>query len=201
METTRINDYKNDASPVRIVQDDPFTLDVKGIQERARRKMMEGPVTDSLGLPVDQIIGVLNEVLASEIVCNLRYLSHMHRAEGIRAEVAAGEFREHAEQERQHMAMVAERIGQLGGEPDFTPNTLQQRSHADFEAVEATGDELADMVRSDLVAERVAVETYREIVRWLGDRDPVTRRMMEDILAQEEHQADDMRSLMVSFEA
>lgn len=175
-----------------------LSLDMEAIHARARKHMMDGPAPESLGIPKDRIIAVLNEVLASEIVCHLRYLAHAYQAEGIRAEVAVEEFREHADQERVHMDMVAERIAQLNGLANFSPEGLMQRSHAAFGTVQEDTT-LEEMIEQDLLSERVAVDTYRQIVRWLGDHDPTTRRIMEEILVEEEDHADDMRSLMASF--
>lgn len=140
-------------------------------------------------------ISFLNHALATELVCMLRYKRHYYVASGIKAEVIAAELKEHAEQELNHADRIAERITQLGGEPDYSPNTLLDRSHAKY-----TDDtSLVDMVRENLIAERIAVETYRDMIQKIGDRDPTTRRLLEDILAEEEEHADDMSAIYFSL--
>lgn len=171
---------------------DSFTTDIRAIRERARAKMMDGAVTDAYLADRDQVIGVLNEVLATEIVCNLRYRNHYFMASGINSNTVASEFLEHANQEQQHVDMVAERITQLGGNPNFNPEGLNTRSHAEYEE----GDGLEEMIKQDLVAERIAIETYSEIIRWLANDDPTTRNLMEDILKVEEEHADDLVNLL-----
>lgn len=172
-----------------------FIADVEGIRKRARQHMEDGPVTQDYRLKSPQVVNVLNEVLATELVCWMRYLSHVHQARGLRAEVAAVEFQEHADQELQHATWVADRISQLGGVPDFNPDTLTARSHADF----VSTNDLRRMIEENLVAERIAIETYRQIASWLGTADPTTRRLVESILEQEEEHADDMATLLTSF--
>lgn len=174
---------------------DRFVADVQAIRDRARTHMEHGAVTESYGADREQVIQVLNEVLATEIVCALRYKRHYYMADGIHSETAKAEFAEHAAQEQEHADMVAERITQLNGAPDFNPAVLASRSHAQY----AEGTSLKAMMQEDLVAERIAIETYGEIVRWLGDRDPTTRRMIEQILATEEDHADDMASLLEHY--
>lgn len=172
--------------------DQPFLTDVKTLRERARRHIEEGALTEGYGANRDNVVKILNEALATEIVCILRYKSHYFRADGINANVAAQEFLEHADQEQQHADWLAERIVQLGGKPNFSPEGLLTRSHAEF----VEGDTLRDMVVEDLVAERIAIDSYREIARYLGDQDPTSRRVIEEILAQEEEHADDMAGLL-----
>ncbi|MCB9617399.1 MAG: bacterioferritin [Sandaracinus sp.] len=169
-----------------------FRIDLEKIRDRARKHMDAGPLTPSYGKDVDRVVQVLQEVLATEIVCELRYRAHYYAAKGLHGEIVKSEFLEHASEEREHGERIAERIDQLGAIPNFDPATLSERAHAQYQV----GGSLADMLREDLVAERVAVQTYTEIVRWLGDADPTTRRMMEDILAQEEEHADDLASLL-----
>ena len=140
----------------------------------------------------DRVIEVLNEVLATEIVCVLRYKNHYYTAQGINREPVAAEFLQHASEEQGHADMVSERITQLGGEPNLDPSGLATRSHSEYRG----GDTLEDLVKEDLVAERIAIETYSEIIRWLNNDDPTTRRMMETILAMEEEHADDMLDLL-----
>ena len=173
----------------------PFMTDVAELRRRARRHMEMGAVTDSYKADRETVIRILNEVLATEIVCVLRYRRHYYMATGIHAEPVAKEFLEHANEEQQHANVIAERITQLGGEPDFNPQGLASRSHSQYVA----GGSLLDMVREDLVAERIAVDSYNEIIRYLGDDDPTTRRAIEKILAKEEEHADDMKKILDSL--
>ena len=172
----------------------PFRTDLEAIRRRARDKMNDGAVTASNLADRVRLIEVLNDVLATELVCVLRYRNHYYVASGIHGETVAGEFLEHARDEDQHADMVARRITQLGGHPNLDPANLSGRSHSEYE----TGDSLQAMIREDLIAERIAIETYAEIVRWIGDDDPTTRRMMEEILAKEEEHADDLANLLRS---
>ncbi|WP_269857642.1 ferritin-like domain-containing protein [Streptomyces sp. RPT161] len=169
-----------------------FLTDIETIRERARREIDKGPVTDAYGADLERVLRVLNEALATEIVCTLRYKRHYYTASGLLAEPVAAEFLEHANEEQQHADKLAQRIVQLGGEPDFNPDTLTKRSHAEYDA----SMDLVDMLREDLVAERVAVASYTEIIQWLGTGDPTTRRVFEELLAQEEEHADDLRGLL-----
>jgi bacterioferritin len=171
-----------------------FSADVAAIRERARQKMEEGPVTGSYGKDVKDVIAVLNEVVATEIVCWMRYSRHAISATGIDRAQVAGEFTEHAEEERDHAMRAAERISQLGGEPDFDPATIAQRSHTTYETL--SGGDLTGMLRENLAAERIVITTYQEIIRWIGDGDVTTRRLLEDILAEEEEHADDILHLL-----
>lgn len=177
--------------------DQPFLTDVKTLRERARKHIEQGAVTEGYAANRENVINILNEALATEIVCNLRYKSHYFRAEGISASVAAEEFLEHAEQEQQHADWLAERIVQLGGKPNFNPEGLLSRSHAEF----IEGENLREMIVEDLIAERIAIDSYREVAKYLGDQDPTSRRIMEDILAQEEEHADDMASLLEGLDS
>jgi bacterioferritin len=170
-----------------------FKADIDEIRRRAREKMEDGPVTSQYHADRQKVIDVLNEALATEIVCTLRYKNHYYMAQGIHGQTVAAEFLEHAQQEEAHANAIAKRITELNGRPNFNPDGLSTRSHAEYQE----SDSLEDMIREDLVAERVAVATYSEIVRWLGDNDPTTRRMMEDVLAQEEEHADDLAKLLV----
>ena len=171
---------------------DPFTTDVETIRRRARQRMEDGPVTGAYLADRDRVIDVLNEVLATEIVCVLRYKNHYFMASGINAQPVAQEFLQHANEEQQHADLVAQRITQLGGSPNLNPEGLATRAHAQY--VEAAT--LERMIREDLVAERIAIETYSEIIRWLGTDDPTTRRLMEDLLKVEEEHADDLANLL-----
>ncbi len=166
--------------------------DVQTLRERARQHVEQGAVTEGYDADRQQILHLLNDSLATELVCVLRYKRHYFMASGIKASVAADEFLEHANQEAEHADKLAERIVQLGGEPDFNPDNLSKRSHAQYVA----GASLKEMVLEDLVAERIAIDSYREIIRYIGDKDPTTRRIFEDILAQEEEHADDMSDLL-----
>lgn len=173
----------------------PFQTDLETIRRRAREHMEDGAVTAAYLADRSKVIDVLNEVLATEIVCVLRYKNHYFMARGIHAEPVAQEFLEHANEEQDHADQVADRITQLGGRPNFNPDGLHLRSHAEYQE----GATLLDMIREDLVAERIAIVTYAEIVRWLGADDPTTRRMMETILAVEEEHADDLANLLDRF--
>jgi bacterioferritin len=170
-----------------------FKADIEEIRRRARAKMEEGPVTTAYRADRAKVVDVLNEVLATETVCTLRYKNHYFMAQGIHSQAVADEFLEHAHDEEQHADQVAKRITELGGNPNLDPAGLHTRSHAEYK----TGDKLEDMIREDLVAERIAVATYSEIIRWLANDDPTTRRMMEEILAKEEEHADDLAKLLV----
>jgi len=174
----------------------PFQTDLETIRRRAREKMSEGAVTGAYRADRDLVIEVLNEVLATEIVCVLRYKSHYFVASGIHAQPVAQEFLQHANEEQMHADWVAQRITQLRGVPNLDPQGLATRSHAEYHS----GGSLEEMIQEDLVAERVAIETYSEIVRWLGDDDPTTRRIIEDILKMEEEHADDLANLLVSLQ-
>ncbi|HEU5029876.1 MAG TPA: ferritin-like domain-containing protein [Spirillospora sp.] len=169
-----------------------FLTDIKTLRERARQEIDKGPITEAYGADVTRVIQVCNEALATEIVCTLRYKRHYYTATGIHAEAVAGEFLQHAAEEQQHADQLAERIVQLGGEPDFAPDTLTTRSHAEYD----DSRDLIAMIKEDLVAERIAIASYTEIVQWLGDGDPTTKRVFERILEQEEEHADDLRGML-----
>ncbi len=173
----------------------PFLADINEIQRRARQQMDQGAVTPDYGLDLNKAIEVLNEVLASEIVCVLRYKRHFFMAKGLNAEPIAQEFAQHAADEQMHVDLVALRITQLGGEPNFDPNGLLTRSVAEYKA----GTSLVNMIEEDLVAERVVIMWYGEIARWFGDGDITTRRLMEELLAKEEEHADDLADLLVDL--
>ena len=169
-----------------------FLTDIETLRTRARAEIEKGPITESYGADRERVIAVLNEVLATELVCVLRYKRHYYTASGINAGAATAEFLQHATEEQQHADMVAGRIVQLRGEPNFDPDGLATRSHAEY----VEGHSLVEMITEDLVAERVAIASYQEIVRWLGNDDPTTRSMIETILAVEEEHADDMLTLL-----
>lgn len=171
-----------------------FVLDVTRIRDEAYRKINAGPVTETYGADRDRVIAVLNDVVATEVVCWMRYTRHAISATGIdRAQVSA-EFTEHANEEWKHALRAAERISQLGGEPDFDPATVMQRAHTDYTT--PASDDLVQMMKDNLAAERIVISTYQEIIRWLGERDPTTRRVMESILEEEEDHADDLMDLL-----
>ncbi|MBN3762723.1 ferritin-like domain-containing protein [Burkholderia sp. Ac-20365] len=169
-----------------------FVMDLERIRAQARKDMDEGAVTQTYGADRETVLKLLNGALATEIVCVLRYKRHHFMAKGINSEAVAQEFLEHANEEQGHADTLAQRIVQLGGEPDFAPDSLTGRSHSEYKE----GKNLTDMIRENLIAERIAIDTYREIIRYLGDGDVTTRRMFEDILAVEEEHADDMADLL-----
>jgi bacterioferritin len=173
----------------------PFLTDVATLRARAREHIEEGAVTADYGLDRTQVCNVLNAALATEIVCVLRYRRHYFMAQGLASEAVKAEFLEHANEEQAHADEIAERIVQLGGEPDLDPAGLATRSHSEY----VPGTSLREMIREDLVAERIAIESYREIILWLGNGDPTTRKMLEEILAKEEEHADDMSSLLTGL--
>ncbi|MCG5214745.1 ferritin-like domain-containing protein [Streptosporangium soli] len=173
---------------------DDFVLDVTRIRAQAREKMSDGSVTGTYGKDRARVIEILNDVIATEVVCWLRYTRHAISAIGVdRAQVAA-EFTEHAKEEMEHALRAAERVSQLGGTPDFDPAGLAERAHTDYTT--PAEHDLQQMLKDNLEAERIVIGTYQEIVRWLGEGDPTTRRLMESILAQEEEHADDLLDLL-----
>jgi len=169
-----------------------FLSDIQTLRKRAREHIAQGAVTPGYHADRDVVLRLLNEALATEIICVLRYKRHYFMAQGIHAEGVASEFLEHATDEQQHADQIAARITQLGGEPDFSPEGLTTRSHAEY----VEGDTLEEMIKEDLVAERIAIDSYREIIAYLGDNDPTSRRLMEEILAKEEEHADDLANLL-----
>jgi bacterioferritin len=175
-------------------QQSSFT-DVKALRERARQHIEQGAVTAGYTGNRAAVVELLNEALATELVCMLRYKRHYFMAKGINAESVAAEFAEHAAQELGHADQLAERIVQLGGEPDFSPDGLAQKSHAEY----VEGTTLVDMLKEDLVAERIAIDSYRQMINYVGPNDPTTRRLLEGVLATEEEHADDLVSLLSGF--
>lgn len=169
-----------------------FVRDVEEIRKRAINKMEEGAVTESYKGDVNKTIEILNEALATEIVCVLRYMHHYFMATGVHAKGVADEFKEHADDEREHADMVAERIQQLGGKPDFNPKSLLERSVSQY----IEGETLADMIREDLVAERIVIEVYQEMIRYFANNDPTTRVILEHLLQEEEEHASDLADLL-----
>lgn len=174
------------------MEQNAFLTDIATLRQRARQHIEEGAVTPGYKGDRELTIKVLNEALATELVCVLRYKRHYFMAQGINAKAAAAEFQEHAAQEQQHADSIAARIVQLGGAPNFSPDGLLSRSHAEY----VEGGSLNEMIKEDLIAERIAIESYREIIEFLGGNDPTSRRLMEEILAVEEEHAEDLLSLL-----
>ena len=172
--------------------DKPFLTDIQTLRERARKHIENGAVTAGYTADRETAVKILNEALATEIVCVLRYNRHYFMASGIHAEGVAAEFLEHANDEQGHADQIAQRIVQLQGEPNFNPEGLLMRSHAEY----VEGTTLTDMIKEDLVAERIAIDSYREMITYFGNDDPTSRRMLEGILAVEEEHADDLVNLL-----
>lgn len=177
--------------------DKPFLTDIKGLRRRAREHIERGAVIQGYQGDRTTIVKILNEALATEIICVLRYKRHFFMAKGINAEPVAQEFLQHVNEEQLHADQIAARIIQLGGAPNFDPDTLSMRSHSEY----IEGNSLVDMVKEDLIAERVAIESYAEMIRYIGDRDFTTRRMLEGILAMEEEHADDMANILSTLDS
>ena len=173
-------------------KDQHFLRNIEEIRQRARQHVENGAVTDAYKADLPTILKILNEALATELVCMLRYKRHYFMANGIHAGAVSREFLEHAEEELQHADRIAGRIQQLGGKPNFNPDGLCKRSHAQY----VEGETLVEMIKEDLIAERIAIETYSEIIRYLGNDDPTTRILFEEILSAEEGHADDMSRLL-----
>ena len=174
------------------MNEQPFLSDIKTLRDRARQHIEAGAVTPGYALDRDTVVQLLNAALATEIVCTLRYKRHYYMSQGIHAQSVAQEFLEHAAEEQAHADKIADRIVQLGGAPDFDPQGLATRSHSEY----VPGKDLAEMIKEDLVAERIAIESYSELIRYFGEHDPTTRRVMEEILAVEEEHAEDMATLL-----
>ncbi len=171
--------------------DTPNLTNVATLRERARRDIAQGAITSNYGCDKEKVIELLNAALATELVCTLRYRRHYYTARGLASNSVAAEFLEHAREELEHADQLAARISELGGNPNFSPIGLAERSHAEY----IEGNTLEDMIRENLVAERIAIESYREVVQYLGDGDSTTRRLLEEILATEEEHAEDLISL------
>jgi bacterioferritin len=181
-----------DQTGAKTVSDKPFLTDIKTLRERARQHIERGAITEGYSADRDTVVKLLNEALATEIICVLRYKRHYFMATGINAESVAAEFLQHANEEQGHADQIAQRIVQLGGAPNLNPDGLTTRSHAEY----VEGDTLIDMIKEDLVAERIAIDSYREMINYVNTDDPTTRRMLEGILAMEEEHADDLVSLL-----
>lgn len=179
-------------NPVSKPRTGEFVSDIQEIRRRARQHIEQGAVTEGYRADRETVIRVLNEALATELVCVLRYKQHHYAASGIHAQAVAAEFLEHANEEQEHADMIAERITQLNGNPNFNPAGLLSRSHSEY----MESPDLIEMIREDLVAERIAVDSYGEIIRYLGDKDITSRRVMEEILAKEEEHAEDLKTLI-----
>ena len=180
------------AEGVKPMADKPFLTDIKTLRDRARKHIENGAVTEGYSADRETVIKLLNEALATEIVCVLRYRRHYFMATGINAESVAAEFLQHSNEEQGHADEIAQRIVQLKGEPNFNPDGLLTRSHAEYQE----GTSLVDMIKEDLVAERIAIDSYREMITYFGNDDPTSRRMLEGILAMEEEHADDLVNLL-----
>ena len=174
----------------------PFLSDIEEIRRRANQDIDQGAVTSEYGRDINQALKTLNQVLASELVCVMRYKHHYYMAKGIQAEPVAQEFLQHANDEQMHADQVSMRITQLGGDPDLNPEGMQSRAVSTYGGVGT----LVEMIKEDLVAERVVIMWYGDIIRWFGDADPTSRRMMEDLLAKEEEHADDLADLLVNLD-
>lgn len=174
----------------------PFLSDVREIRRRAREHIEQGAITGGYKAHRETVVKLLNEALATEIVCVLRYKRHHFMAQGLHADPIAAEFLEHANEEQEHADRIAGRITQLGGEPNFSPEGLLSRSHSEY----VEGESLLDMIREDLVAERVAIDSYNEMIQYIGDDDPVTTKMLIEILAVEEEHADDLASFLADLD-
>ena len=170
----------------------PFVTDIQTLRARARQHIEQGAVTQGYRANRETVIRLLNEALATEIICVLRYKRHYFMASGINAQSVAQEFLQHANEEQTHADQIAQRIVQLGGAPNFSPDGLMARSHSEY----IEGTTLLDMIKEDLVAERIAIDSYRDMITYFGNEDPTTRRLMEGILAMEEEHADDLVSLL-----
>jgi bacterioferritin len=188
----RIDNSKTHTKSAAPAPSGAFLSDVKSLRQRVRAHIDEGAVTPNYGANRDKVVEILNEALATEIVCVLRYKRHYYMAQGMASEAVKQEFLEHANEEQAHADEIADRIVQLGGEPNLDPQGLTTRSHSEY----VEGKSLRDMVREDLIAERIAIESYREMVNFIGAGDSTTRRMLEQILAVEEEHAEDMNSLL-----
>lgn len=174
----------------------PFVADITEIRRRAREHLEQGAYTDTYEGDLATTLQLLNDALATELVCVLRYSYHFTAAVGIHSEAVKAQFLEHANEEHEHAMRLAERINQLGGKPNFNPEGLVGRSASEY----VEGANLVEMIREDLVAERIAIDTYREMVRYFGEKDPTTRRLLEEILAKEEEHANDMHDLLVAHQ-
>ncbi len=176
------------------MKDGSFTIDIQTIRSRARQQIEDGAMTSGYKGKPEVVLRLLNDALATELVCTFRYKRHYFMAKGINSESVKTEFLEHAQEEQVHADTIAERIVQLGGEPNFSPDGLPDRSHSEY----AEGTTLEDMIKEHLVAERIAIDSYRQMIEYIGGDDPTTRRMLEEITAKEEEHAEDLASLLTT---
>lgn len=174
-----------------------FIEDVKKLREAARKQIDRGAITENYSADLDEVVKILNIALATELICVLRYKNHYYKAKELGAKIAADEFLQHANEEQQHADNLAERITQLGAMPTMDPAYITKHSHAEY--IEC--DNVADMIKENLVAERIAIDSYRQMVRYIGNDDPTTRKLLEDILAMEEEHADDLLDLKAEYGA
>jgi bacterioferritin len=177
------------------MSESPFLSDIQTLRNRARQHIEEGAVTPGYAADRDTVVKLLNEALATEIVCVLRYRKHHFMAQGIHSPSVAEEFLVHSNEEQQHADQIAERIVQLGGEPNFSPEGISSRSHSEY----VDAQSLIDMIKENLVAERIAIDSYAEMIRYIGDKDPTSRRVLEQILAVEEEHAEELADLLVGM--
>ncbi len=176
------------------MKDGSFTMDIQTIRDRARKQITDGAVTAGYKAEPETVLRLLNEALATELVCTMRYKRHYFMAKGIHSDSVKSEFLEHAQEEQAHADAIAERIVQLGGEPNFSPAGILDRSHSEY----AEGTSLEDMIKEDLVAERIAIDSYRQMIDYIGGDDPTTRRLLEEVTAKEEEHAEDLASLLAN---
>lgn len=176
------------------MKDGSFTMDIQTIRDRARKQITDGAVTAGYKAKPETVLRLLNEALATELVCTMRYKRHYFMAKGIHSDSVKSEFLEHAQEEQAHADAIAERIVQLGGEPNFSPAGILDRSHSEY----AEGTSLEDMIKEDLVAERIAIDSYRQMIDYIGGDDPTTRRLLEEVTAKEEEHAEDLASLLAN---
>jgi bacterioferritin len=174
------------------MKDGSFAIDIQGIRTRARKQIQDGAMTAGYKAKPEVVLRLLNDALATELVCTFRYKRHYFMAKGINSESVKSEFLQHAQEEQMHADTIAERIVQLGGEPNFSPEGILDRSHSEY----AEGTTLEDMITEDLVAERIAIDSYRQMIEYIGGDDPTTRRLLEEITAKEEEHAEDLASLL-----
>ncbi|GAB2192010.1 ferritin-like domain-containing protein [Sessilibacter sp. MAH2] len=172
-----------------------FVSDIESIRKKAREDILQGALTKGFKGDVNETIRLLNAALSTEIICTLRYRQHYFSCEGLNAQIVADEFLEHSNQEQEHADKLAERICQLGGSPDMNPDKLSERSHSEY----TESSSIKEMIVENLIAERIAIDSYREMIEFIGDKDPTTRRLLEEILAVEEEHADDLADLMTSY--
>jgi bacterioferritin len=196
MVSSRVDNNEDGPTFLAMTTPGSFSSDIAAIRQRAREHLEQGALTPNYGGDVETTISLLNDAVATEIVCVLRYRYHAIAAAGLASDSVKAEFEEHAADEQQHLLWIAERINQLGGTPDMNPDGISERAHTQY----VEGENLVDMIKENLVAERIAIETYRDMIRYFSDKDPTTRTLLEKVLAQEEDHANDMHDLLVAHE-